>query len=410
MNIKLFLNDVMVNTLAFALLISSQQLIAFPIISRKINDPSEFGVILLLFAIINICSVMFGGSIGNVRLITREEYSKFPINGDFKWILIRTLVLESVILLFLSLVIFHLSIEVTTFFTVITALSTVRVYLVTEYRERLKFIYILTQNVFYLFGILLGLGIFLNFDISWTIVLLSGEIVGIGYSVQNTVLLQEPLKNTTHLLHDTQIKCIRLGFNSGISSSLSYLDRFAIYPILGSHNVSVYYASSFLSKMGSLILNPITGVLLAWISRIKRDNLPKIYSKIIFFSFVIMIVYFLGAVTISPVLIKYLYPQFYQSAMEIYVYTSLAAAIYSGVMLLRPVLIRFCSIALLNYAYGVYGFLFVIIGFFFARKNGLLGFSLASIFVNMLFLIMLHSVLFYTLKSGRPSEHSPSHG
>ncbi|CAK0774407.1 conserved membrane hypothetical protein [Gammaproteobacteria bacterium] len=410
MKIKLFLNDVLVNTLAFALLISSQQLVALPIISRKINDPSEFGIILLLFGVINICSVMFGGSIGNVRLITREEYSEFPINGDFKWILIRTLILESILLLFLSLAIFHLSAETTILFTFITTLSTVRVYLVTEYRERLKFIYILTQNVFYLFGILLGLGIFSVFDISWTIVLLSGEAVGIGYSIRNTVLLQEPLKNTTHLLRDTQIKCIRLGFNSGISSSLSYLDRFSIYPLLGSYNVSVYYASSFLSKMGSLILNPITGVLLAWISRIKKDNLPKIYSKIIFFSFIIMIAYFLGSVAISPVLIWYLYPQFYQAAMEIYLYTSLAAAIYSGVMLLRPVLIRFCSITLLNYAYGVYGFLFVTIGVFFAKQNGLLGFSLASIFVNTLFLIMLHSVLFYTIKNGRLSEHSPSHG
>lgn len=60
-----------------------------------------------------------------------------------------------------------------------------------------------------------------------------------------------------------------------ISRLINYADKLLIYPVLGGEEVAVYYAASIIGKMISMLISPISNVVLSYLAKIekKKDNI-----------------------------------------------------------------------------------------------------------------------------------------
>ncbi len=395
-NFKWLAKDVITNIIAFMVLISSQQLIALPLVAKDVSV-NEFGKILTLFAVANIISAVFGSDIGNVRLVMREKYKELGESGDFKIIFLIAITFCSIVILFFSIYFIGVNEFINiTLFMFFCILSTLRFYSIAEYRERKEFNKILKQNIFFFIGMISALPLYFMFK-NWIILFIMAEIIAFIYSSRHILIFREPLR-TTSLLKLTVKKSIQLGTNTGLTYSLSYIDRLIINPIIGAQGVSIYYASSFVSKIGNIVLNPLSGVMLGWLSNTKQKHRKKIFKLISILSIVIGGIYFIVSLIISPLVIKLLYPQFYQEALKIYIYTCIMGAIYASTSLLKPVIIRFCSIKLLTYANFLYGLIFVVLGFYMTKIHGIIGFAISGIISSIFLFILLHFIMFMDRK------------
>ena len=83
--------------------------------------------------------------------------------------------------------------------------------------------------------------------------------------------------NKTTEIKSTIKKYIGLGTISLLNNIMNYCDSILIYPILGAQQVAVYYAVNSVSNITSLLTNPMSSVILSWISNAKDEKKNKIF-------------------------------------------------------------------------------------------------------------------------------------
>lgn len=370
--------ELIINVFAFTLLVISQQTIALPFISRY-TDPLLFGKIIIIFGINNIITSMLGFSIGNARLLDNNIYNhtflkKFKISNFF------VIVFSFLIFLFL----FH-EIVNALFFSLISLVGNFRYFIISEFRIKNAHNSIFKQNLFYFLGILLGVASF-YFVKNWLIIFFIAELLAIIVSFKLTSLnFFKRFKDKTYI-KSTNIN--QLILSNGASYSLSQYDRFVIYPILGAFNVSLYYSTSVSSKIGSLIMNPVSNFILGKLSgkNIKDNN--KLFKFTIKSTIIITIIYFIFSTIITPLIVKILYPSFFSNIGQLIVPICLDGGIMAGMNILKPFYIKIIGIKPYNRLFFIYSTMLIIISIVFCFKYGLIGVAYSKLIASFIFLIL----------------------
>lgn len=378
---KYLIVEFIINIFSFSLLIVSQQIFALPIISR-FYDADQFGKIVIVFGISNIITSMFGFSIGNARLLDGKFYNS---------IYLKMLYASNILIVLISFIIYNYFfsgsyIEGVTF-SVICLLGSIRYFFLSEYRIRNTHNWIFRQNFSYFLGILIGFLLF-YFQRNWLIVFITAEVFSVGlctYYFLKDGFFKSFKDNSSLKLSNT----IQLTINNGASYSLTQYDRFIIYPILGAVNVSLYYSASVSSKIGGLIMNPLSNFILGKLANKKEESNNKVINFVILGSLLVTVLYFILSIIATPILVKILYPGFFEKIKDVILPICLGAAVMSGVNILKPITMKYIGVKYYNKIFLVYGFILIITSIILCIKYSLLGIAIAKVISSLVLLVCL---------------------
>jgi len=145
----------------------------------------------------------------------------------------------------------------------------------TYLRLRMSYKVIIIGNFLYLTSIALSI-IFLNYVslIFWMPILLA-EVVSIlfyRYSVNDFFKIRAKRSKDFHVVLREFFELLSSTLLTNIPN---YADKILVLPLLGDVMMAAYYAGSVVSNLLFIIVNPINGVILAWLSKDSNVNEAK---------------------------------------------------------------------------------------------------------------------------------------
>ncbi len=328
--------DIILNLIATAVPLFVLQFLIQPYVARVIGT-EKYGAVLTIISLLNIGMGIFGSPLNNARLIDDQYYKE--TKGDYN-IFLSLLSLLNTIFIFIAIRSYNFDIDWISYLLLllISILSVVSSYLEADYRIHLNYKRImlskLVQTVGYGFGCLL----FAKTK-RWEWIFFVGFGLKLIYSFFTTSLWKEPFGITSNIRKTTK-RIFFLVFSSAIGSILVYLDRLVIFPLFGGTELSIYYAASIVGKTVNLATDPLAGVLLSYLAKMKSVS-RKQFSFYILALVVLAIIGYFVCFVISKPLISILYPDCLPRAMLYVPYTVAAAMLGIVYSFVWPLVLRF---------------------------------------------------------------------
>lgn len=382
--IKGFIKDMFINTFSFGIYIITQQIILMPIMSRILSQ-EEYANYIIYISVFAIISNVLGSELGIVRQIRDDKEEGKSYNRILAILIPIILVISAISLYFLKYNIVDIS-----FLTISIILANIRLYSASCFRMNKDFKKVLLQNVIYLIGILIGLAIYIKWNYVW-IPALVAEMFTFIYNLFNTDILKAGISKKRD--KDIIKTFSNLGFISLLVNGVVYFDKILIYPILGGTAVTLYYATSAMSKVINLIVNPLYSVILSWL----KDNDEKFKSKIVSLTIKInipvLIFSFVISVPLTYIALKILYPQYFAEALYLIIPVCISLAFSVVSSLVKAILLKYMDSKKLVKAYVIYFIIFVMSAIIMSKLMGLIGFAYSNIISKfslwLIFLILL---------------------
>ena len=387
---KNFFSDMILNMIGFGIYIIAQQILLLPILA-KIVDDTVYSNIVLYISILNVVCNVTGGEIGNVRLVRDSAYKEKNVHGDFTRILLSISPIITVIV-FPILIYLKYSIIGSILYTLTILMANVRLYATCFYRLEQKFNKVIIQNIFYLIGIILSLILF-KFIGNIYLLLFIPECVSLIYALKNSDLLIMGLKKTNEM-KKTIRKFGGLGFVSLLTNLMNYFDKFLIYPMFGATSVAVYYAVNSMSKIASLITNPMSSVILSWVANSdEKKNKKKILKMTLISNIPILLVVTIITIPLTYIALRILYSQYMEDALVLIIPIAITTAFGTAATLIKSVLLKYTNTNKLVVTYIIYFAIFSLLGYNLSKSQGLIGFTVANLIAKIilwgLFIILL---------------------
>ena len=387
---KNFFSDMILNMIGFGIYIIAQQILLLPILA-KIVDDTIYSNIVLYISILNVVCNVTGGELGNVRLVRDSAYKEKNVHGDFTRILLSISPIITVIV-FPILIYLKYSIIGSILYTLTILMANVRLYATCFYRLEQKFNKVIIQNIFYLFGIILSLILF-KFIGNIYLLLFIPECVSLIYALKNSDLLIMGLKKTNEM-KKTIRKFGGLGFVSLLTNLMNYFDKFLIYPMFGATSVAVYYAVNSMSKIASLITNPMSSVILSWVANSdEKKNKKKILKMTLISNIPILLVVTIITIPLTYIALRILYSQYMEDALVLIIPIAITTAFGTAATLIKSVLLKYTNTNKLVVTYIIYFAIFSLLGYNLSKSQGLIGFTVANLIAKIilwgLFIILL---------------------
>lgn len=365
---KFLFSDMILNMVGFGIYVVSQKIILLPIIAKQVND-NIYTSLTLFMSILNIFCNVTGGELGNVRLIKNNDYKDKKVIGDFSRIL---LILSLLIIVIGSPILIFLKYEYKyiLFFILTILMANIRLYATNFYRLEKKFLKVIIQNLIYLIGIILGLFLF-NYIHEIYIVLFIPELISIIYALFNCDLIKMGLNKTTEI-KSTIKKYIGLGTISLLNNIMNYCDSILIYPILGAQQVAVYYAVNSVSNITSLLTNPMSSVILSWISNAKDEKKNKIFKITLSINIPLIIIVTLITMPLTYLSMFVLYKQYLSGITILVILISISTAFGTAGAFTKTILIKYTKTANLVGIYIMYFIVLSILGIILSKIYSLI--------------------------------------
>jgi len=389
---KKVISDIILNITASIIPIVALQFILLPIIASKINS-EQYGQLLVIVGLMNLSAASLGNVLNNSKLIQYKRYQELNIEGDFSILLIIFAILNITIII-IGMVFF---LKISSIFRIIAILIASILFLLinytqVEFRINLNFKYILVNSFSLISGYIIGFVFFLIIGY-WELIYVCGFIGSFIFLISKTSILKEPLKKTI-LFKSTLIQTISLLISGVLLGVAIYADKLLLYPLLGGSAVAIYYTSSIMGKSMMLVIQPISGVFLSYLSQ--RTKLNSINFKNLLLSniFLGIIGYWLTIIISKPIL-SLLYPQFVDEALRyIYIITSTTIVLVIGNMI-NPVILKFFHSKWQIFINTIYLASYVLISLVLVEKYGLMGFCIGALAASIMKLVTM-IVVYYT--------------
>ncbi|WP_053368312.1 hypothetical protein [Bacillus sp. FJAT-27245] len=385
--IKKLILDFGSNIFASIIPIIMLQIIIFPIFARKF-DAGIFGELLTMIAVVNIVSAIFGNTLNNTRLIQNTSYVDEKKFGDFNILLIWGNIISFIVIFILGNSLFKLILLDNILICFLAVLMLIKSYLSVSYRLHLNFKMVVYLNLITSVGYLLG--ILLVFKISkWVLPFLVGELWACIFLLFTTKLLKEPFKLTI-LFKKTFTKYIFLVFTGLLANLSVYLDRFMIFPILGSESVSIYTTAAFFGKSLGLVVTPIAGVLLSYFSQKGFNMNRKKFTSINILFLGTALIFLILSNQYSYWITGILYPTLIDSAEPYLFLANLAAVIGVAATMATPFVLKYSPSHWPFTIELIYLIVYLILSILLLNSSGLWGICVAAICANSIKVFMLY--------------------
>ncbi|EEV61051.1 lipopolysaccharide biosynthesis protein [Enterococcus faecium] len=392
------ISDISLNIFSITITTGIMQLVVYPMISSFVPI-GEFGYILTLMGLVNVISVVVGGSLNNVQLINRTYYlNEEDYYGDFKRLFILSLFISmAVSLLILGTNVFNILLINKLLLLLVILFTTLRAYLTVYWRIELNYRFILYHSITTSIGYLVGTYLVkISIPSLWPLAFLSGEIFSAIYLFFKTDFFQRKLSKSNNFI---KIKrdYVNLLSSNIVSNILIYFDRFILQGTLGAKEVSIYFAASVFGKLSSMILQPISGVFLSYLSREDKDSKKKYFVLFLSITVISGVILFVISIIFSPILVRVLYSELFEDAMPFMNLANLSSILLTIGSLFQPVLLKFTKLYWQNVIQILYAVLFIMLSLFLINKYQLIGFVYASLFANLFRLLLFILVGYFSI-------------
>lgn len=386
---KKFIIDLIINTFSFAIYIIAQQLVLMPIMGKLLSEES-FASFILFISIFSIISNSLGSELGIVRQI-REDENKSGIYNKILTIMLVFIFLISIIFLYFL----HYSFLEILLLSLIIVFANLRLYAGAFFRMKKEFKKIFFQNLLYLFGIIVGILFYKKSNHIW-IPSMFAEIFSLCYSFLYTDL-KYMFKFDENNIDKGILKSFKdYGIIEFLINMITYFDKILIYPILGTNAVNVYYSTSTMSKLFSLITNPLHGVILSWLKKDESKTNEKIIKLCLKYCLPVVFIISILCIPTTYFAIKILYSQYLQQSLIIIIPISISVGFTFVTSIIKAVLLKFVESKKLLKTYVFYLIIFICFSIVFSKFLGLIGFAL-SILISRIGLLVMFLVILNNL-------------
>lgn len=393
---KKFINNVGFNIFANAAYLGLVQLILFPFLSRNF-DNILFGEIVSLYGISNVLTDSIGGSLSSIRLLYDDKIKE---KGNFtfllKGLLVLLLLVSVIVLVFYAN---YSSLLDKTFFIIYVLFALIRIYLTTTFQIEFTYFKVVVAKLILVLGSIFGI-LFVPILNSWGVVFVIGELFSFIYLFFNSPFLKETPNKTK------EFKTITKEFNfliasKSLSSTSTYLDRFIMPPILGTYSLSIYYAATVVSKILSLLVTPMTNVLLSYMNKNVISNIRKKLIFSISLTSLLLIPIYIIINFISPYVIQILYPELMESAIQLVWITSLTTCFQVLFGITNTFNMASKSMKIQMIIDILFLIIYLPLSFILTSLYGLLGYAIGSLIAYCLkFLLSLVFIFYSPTKRG----------
>ena len=372
--------DFIYSLIASALPIIIIQLILYPTLSRFV-DSSAYGLILTLMGVVNTIYISLGTPLNNTRLIQNEKYDE--IKGDFNFLLIMANIIGAVLIITISIYIFQLTFLMIMGLILLTIISITNSYLMVSYRLILDFKLYICISLMECIGYLIGISFLKIYSELWIFAFIFAQFFSLLYLIFTCSLYKEPLTFTKYF-KQTTIKYIWLVLSNIVSNALNYLDRLILFPLLGGTAVATFSTATFFGKSLSMILVPISGVLLSYLSQRDYKMTIKKYLYLNGLVFILTISFVIFSYYASPWVTGLLYPTLINDSIQYIVIGNLGAIVGSATALCSPFIIKYAPSYWNFVVNGLYGISYIVLGTTLLNYSGIYGFCIALLLANIL--------------------------
>ncbi len=385
--IKNLIRDLFFNTLGFGIYIATQQILLMPIMA-KIFPEEEFAKIVLYISVFAIVTNVLGSELGIVKQVKRDEIRE---KSDYNRILLQLfpfIILVSIVTLY----ILKFNVIEIIMLTISILLGNTRLYSAAHFRANKDFKKIVIQNVLYLIGTVLGL--FITYKLKMiAIPMLLAEVICLIFDILNTDIIKTGVSKTQSN-KEIWKTFAGFGFISFLINMTTYFDKIIIYPILGDNAVNVYYATSSMSKILSLITNPLHGVILSWLKGNDEEFKKKVTTVTLKANIPMLIITFLLSIPLTYIAVMILYPQYLEDSRKLIIPICIGVAFSTASSIVKAILMKYIESKKLVKIYVIYIIILFLGATIASYYIGITGFayaiSLASVSLWIMFILLLN--------------------
>lgn len=389
---KRFIKDIIVNMGAFGVYMLAYHILMLPFLAKVL--PVEANADFLLYLMLaSIYTASFGNELGILFQVRMGRDPKASLYDDVYWLMIQSNLLG--LLLFIPLLlILKFGLLEALMLSLTTMVMNARLFYHAILRHRKRFLAIFVCNLGYLAGVGLSVVFVLKELSLYWLPLFLGEVLSTVMT-----LFADPDFRKKPAARSADFKAVRREGLDLIGASIlgnvpNYGDKIMVLPLLGSLSMSAYYAGTSLSKALMLIVNPINGVLLSWLSTDTQSSKGSITRRLLRVNVLIVIGLFLVSFPIIIATTYLLYRQFYSEVIQIIAFLAISSAFVTSTTILKVVFLRYYKISSIKYINLLKIILFVTLAPIGARLGGLFGFSLAVAVSNIILWLIYYLSMF----------------
>lgn len=371
------------------------KVLVIPILASILTQ-EQFGSMMTLVGIESIISLVIGNSLYSVRLISNSYYKKNEQYGDFSFIAIIGILISGLLaipLLFLFSELTSLDKGLLIPYVMLgTALSYYTVYYAVNMRFKEGLIYSIVAVI----GLLIGL-LFSSFTNSWIICYISSYCVSLSWIAITTPIIKEKVV-VTKFFRMTIRKYSLVGIATLLSSALVYIDRLVLYPMIGASTVATYIAASYFGKSISIIVSPISSVMLSYYSQDSyKMDLKKLFAmNLVSIGALLMIVVLIA--TIGDVITKLFFPTLIEAATPYIFVASFSSGIAAITQLIIPIALKYAKLQWQTFLQLFYALIYLLGGVYLLSEYGLFAFCMLVLVLNVFLFIMYDIVCYISIK------------
>lgn len=380
-NKKKFIFDMLLNIAATAIPTFVLQLAILPQLAKYMSA-ARYGLLVTILAMLNIVPSTMGNALNNVRLIDGEEENG---SGDYNALL---LILAAVNLIVVAVFSYLYEREITAFSLLLTLITSllwlIREYHLVAFRIKINFVYILVSNLTMVVGYVLGYYLF-RMTGRWQYIYILGFVCSLVFIFLKSDLWREPYRRGERFGKVTEQTSL-LTFAGLLTRITTYADKMLVFPFLGGATVSVYYAATLFGKVVSLAISPISGVMLSYLSKVRKKN-DDVFRMTFFSAAAVCFAGYFACVAVSRPVLKLLYPQFVDEAMKYIWITTGTMVLTALITIVNPFVLRFFDMKWQMAVNGVYVAVYVALSLALLGAFGLYGFCVGTLVATTLKLI-----------------------
>ncbi|HCT16977.1 MAG TPA: hypothetical protein DIW36_06280 [Ruminococcaceae bacterium] len=391
-------SDFIYNIVGLVLMNGILQLLINPMLNKWMGTDA-FGNYQSLLAVVAIIGTTFGVAANYSRLVKHREEK--DSNGDYN-IFLMIVSLLCIPVAIITLIVYRSFSPLSLFLLVLLAVFTIlRYYGEVNFRLNLNykgvFFYYCCISIGYCIGLILY-----RFTKRWEITILVGEIAAFVYVYLVGNIYKAKTFSKSNYFSENLKSFSLLSFTNFISAIAQNSDRIILQILAGGSSVTVFYISTLLGKVVSLLTTPINGVMIGYLMKYNGKITKKLYSAFIAGIFCLGVITTFICYLGSMIFVKLFYSDVYVSAKDYFFLANAGQIFYFISNCAMTMLLRIADEKYQVYMNLIYIAIFFILIIPLTFYNGLTGLTYGILGANI-FRFLLISVLGF-LKTGSANK------
>ena len=384
---KKIIFDMLLNITAAAIPVAVLQLVVLPLLGRKMSD-SSYGILVTILSLLNVVPATLGNALNNIRLIEGEKDEK---QGDYNALLLILSALDLVVVAIFTFVyedhVTALGLALT---LIVSVLWLMREYFIVAFRIKINFFFILVSNVIMVLGYCLGLALFEVTGL-WQFIYIFGNLLSLLFVFWKSDLWREPTKIGGEFGRISGQTAL-LALSGLLYRITTYADKMIVFPFIGAAMVSVYYTATLFGKIVSMVITPISGVMLSYLSKARKKD-DDLFRLTLLCSTAVCVVGYFACIAISRPVLGFLYPQYVDEAMRYIWLTTGTTVLFALISIVNPFVLRYFDMKWQIAINAAYVAVYVGVSLALLGRYGLHGFcvgTLTATFLKLVFLLLVY--------------------